>query len=222
MSVGVVTHDSLAKPDDIFNTVIISKISFYLVLIQVGVSVGIEQAGGGGEEVATAVDIDAAAFHHDTGREEREVGHKVMDVHGHLSIKLIGIFTAPCVVVPVDDGTRLRVVVIEKESRTVIAAPSIVAWNDMQTDILHIAIYFFKFYFNMLEHSLIIDIDVHPLALGKGFDEEMIRGVDGLNLARPGVGILGIGEPSCLVACPFGGHEKTLFFGGHFQLKVKS
>ena len=65
VAVGVVAHDSVAQPNDIINTVIVSKILFYLTLIQVGVSVWVEEAGGSGEEVTTAVHIDAAALHDD-------------------------------------------------------------------------------------------------------------------------------------------------------------
>ena len=42
VSVGVVTHYSVAQPDDIFHTVIITEIAFYLVLVQVGVAVLVE------------------------------------------------------------------------------------------------------------------------------------------------------------------------------------
>ena len=67
----------------------------------------------------------------------------------------------------------------------------------------------------MVQHVLVVDVDVHLLALGEGFHEEVVGGVDGFNLARPRVGVLGIGEPSGLVARPFGGHEISLFFRGH-------
>lgn len=74
VAVGVVAHDSVAQPNDIINTVIVFKILFYLTLIQEGVSVWVEEAGGSGEEVTTAVHIDAAALHDDARLEEFEVG----------------------------------------------------------------------------------------------------------------------------------------------------
>ena len=104
MAVGVVADDAVAKPDDVVHTVIVAQILFYLVLVEVGIAVGIEEAGGGGEEVAAAVDVDAAAFHDDAGREEGRVGHEVVDMDGDLGVQLVGVLAAPGVVVPVDDG----------------------------------------------------------------------------------------------------------------------
>lgn len=65
MTVGVIADNAFTEPDDIINTIIVTKIAFYLVLIELWIAVGIEKARGGGEEVATAVDINAAAFHDD-------------------------------------------------------------------------------------------------------------------------------------------------------------
>ena len=38
---------------------------------------------------------------------------------------------------------------------------------------------------HMLQHPLVVNIDVHRLALRQGLDEEVVRRVYGLNLARP-------------------------------------
>ena len=65
VAVGVVTHDAVAQPDDVVHTIVVAKITFYLILRELRISVGIEEARGGGEEVATAVDIDATALHDD-------------------------------------------------------------------------------------------------------------------------------------------------------------
>ena len=48
--------------------------------------------------------------------------------------------------------------------------------------------------------------DTQLLIEGQGLDEDMVRGEDGLNLARPGVLVVGIAEPGGTVFRPFSGH----------------
>ena len=88
-------------------------------------------------------------------------------------------------------------------------------------DVRHVGADFGQFVGDMVGHGLVVDVDVDLLALGEGFDEEVVGGVDGFNLAGPRVGVLGIGEPGGLVLSPFGGHIVALFFWGHDYL-VKS
>ena len=70
MAVGVIAHNAVAQPDDIFHTVVVSKVVLYLILIELRIAVGVEEARGGGEEVATAVDVNASTLHHYVGSEQ--------------------------------------------------------------------------------------------------------------------------------------------------------
>ena len=96
-----------------------------------------------------------------------------------------------------------------------VAAPGVVAGDEVQVDVLHVGADFGQFVGHMVGHGLIVDVDVHVLTLRQGLDEEMVGRIDGLNLSGPGVGVLGIGEPRGLVLCPLGGHIVALFFGSH-------
>ena len=96
-----------------------------------------------------------------------------------------------------------------------VAAPGVVAGDEMQVDVGHVGADFGQGVGDMVGHGLVVDVDVHLFALREGFDEEVVGGVDGFNLAGPGIGVLGIGEPRGLVLCPFGGHIVALFFGCH-------
>ena len=106
--------------------------------------------------------------------------------------------------------------VVQQEGGAMIAAPGIVARDDMQADVLHVGADGLEFLLNVVQHSVVIDIDMYHLTLRQYFNEEMIRRIDSLNLTGPGVGILGISEPGSLVAGPLSGHIITLFFGSHF------
>lgn len=106
-------------------------------------------------------------------------------------------------------------VAVEKERGAVVAAPGVVARYHMQADVAHVGVYRFELGAHMRQHHLVIDVDVHRLAFGDSLHEEVVRRIDSLNLARPRVWVLRVGEPRGLVPCPFCGHVVALFFGGH-------
>ena len=96
-----------------------------------------------------------------------------------------------------------------------IAAPGIVAWNEVEADTAHVSANALQLGGYMIGHSLVIDIDMHMFGLSQSLDEEVIGRIDGFYLARPRVGVLGIGEPGGLMTGPFGRHVVALFFWSH-------
>ena len=175
-----------------------------------GIAVGVEQAGGGGEQVADTVHIDAAPFHHNAGFEKLQggvaLGKVVEDMQGDLRVEFVGVFAAPGVVVPVDDGMECRVLPVEEVSGAMVAAPGVVGGKLVEEDASHVASNLLQLFGHMVLHTLVVHIDVYLFVLGQGLDEDMVRGEDGLNLARPGVLVVGIAEPGGTVFRPFSGH----------------
>ena len=99
-----------------------------------------------------------------------------------------------------------------------IAAPGIIAGNEMQGNVLHVSPDGLEFFLDMLQHRVVVDIDMHHLALRQCLDKEMIGRIDSFYLSGPRVGVLGISEPCGLVLCPFGGHEISEFFWSHSSI----
>ena len=88
-------------------------------------------------------------------------------------------------------------------------------------DVRHVGADFGELVGDMVGHGVVVDVDVDLLALGEGFDEEVVGGIDGLYLAGPRVVVLGIGEPGGFVLSPLGGQIVALFFWIHDYLVKK-
>lgn len=126
-----------------------------------------------------------------------------MDADRHLGVKLIGVFAAPGVVVPVDHRARVYpsptlravplplqrggawIVFVEQEGGAVVATPGIVAGDEVQEDVLHVGADGLQLCADMVGHCLVVDVDMHLLTLGQGLDKEMVGRIDGLYLPRP-------------------------------------
>ena len=76
--------------------------------------------------------------------------------------------------VPVDDGALGRLGAVEQERGAVVAAPGVVARYDVEAYVAHVGAYGFELAAHMLQHRLVVDVDVHRLALGQGLDEEVV------------------------------------------------
>ena len=222
MSVGVVAHNAVAQPDDVIYTVEVAEVFFNLLLVELRIAVGVEQAGLGGEQVSYPIDIDAAAFHNDVGREAFHV-EVISNMDGNLGVEFVRIFATPCVVVPIDEGSFGCVLSVEQEGWTMVATPSVVGWELVEDDMLHVRSIGGQRLGDMLLHCRIFDIDMYHFRLREHLDEKVVGRENGLNLARPRVFVVRIGQPCGTMFCPFGGHIKTKLLGsGHGELRIEN
>ena len=109
VTVGVVASDLAAgEPQDFFRAEVVAEIPFDVVLRELRIAVGIEQAGFGREDAAAAVAVDRTPFEDDAGDEAAailQLGDAARDLIIEIERR---IFAAPGVVVPVDEGSGFR------------------------------------------------------------------------------------------------------------------
>ena len=216
MTVGVVAVDAVTQPDDIVQSIVVAQITLDVGLRQLGVAVGIEQARGGGEHIADAVEVDAASLH-DDARVEGLHAHALGDKGGDLVVEVGGVLAAPSVIVPVDDGTTARLFAVEEERRAVVATPCVVGGELVELEIDHEGAGGVECRFDQKLHGVVLHVDMNRLDLGEGLDKEVVGGNDGLYLAWPRVLVVRIAEPGGFVLFPFGREIISEFFRGHVR-----
>ena len=130
----------------------------------VRVAVLVQQAVGGGEHGAAAVEVDGAALHDDAGMEDRLHAEQLRHARRHgVVIVVRRILPAPRVEAPVDDGqaaSRLP----HQERRPVIAAPAFVGLHVVERDALQVHARALQLAFDDELPVLVGHIDVHFLA----------------------------------------------------------
>lgn len=75
--------------------------------------------------------------------------------------------------------------VVQQEGWAVVAAPGVIAGDDMQKDVLHVGADSCEFMLYMIQHNTIVDIDMHLLRLCQCFDKKVVGRIDSLYLPRP-------------------------------------
>lgn len=125
MTVGVIALDAFFKPEDFFHAEGVAEFLFGLLAGEVGVAVGVEQDGFGGEQLAASVDLDGSAFEDHAALVAGEV-EGVCDFSGDGVVEIPWAeFSAPCVELPVSDGDFVGDGVFDKDG-AVVAAPDVV------------------------------------------------------------------------------------------------
>src|SRR5580765_6543787 len=104
MAVRIVTHQALIQPKDIPNAQKISEIFGNFLLREMRVAIRIEQAGFGGDECASTVDLEGSAFQHDPRREKLQVPESGDVLRNQVVQIKSRILPAPGVVLPINDG----------------------------------------------------------------------------------------------------------------------
>src|SRR5258708_2935853 len=98
-----------------------------------GIAIGIEQTGFGGEHGPATVDFDGAALEDHAGRKKRQLS-KARNVLGNGIVQIEGrIFVAPGVVAPINDGAlAFSVPLPNKKNWPVIPAPRFIGREMME------------------------------------------------------------------------------------------
>ncbi len=103
MAIGVVAGDAAGEPADVFLAIIILQILLDLRFGQIRIAIFVQQAIGGGQNRAGAVEIDGSAFHDDPGIENRQLELLRNPRRHRIVIIVRRIFSAPGVKSPIDD-----------------------------------------------------------------------------------------------------------------------
>ena len=206
--ISVISLDAVSQPQNVADAQIVAQILLNLCLRQLWIAVGVEQAGGGGEQAAETVDVERAAFHHDAGMKHRDVERRTHERGDHV-VEVIGrILVAPGIEAPVDDGLLgLSVGPSLHEDGAVVPAPRVVGGMVVE---MHSAE---RHPFRRQEaadrrlHLGVGHVDVDLLA---GREVPHHRGKDErhrLELAGPRLELVGPAEPGAAVRRPLGGHR---------------
>ena len=215
MTVGIVTDDAVAEPEDVGDAEIVPEARLDLAPGEAGIPVGVQQTGLGGEQRAGAVHVDGPAFHDDAGMEDRHP-ELVGDPRRNDVIEVIRrVLAAPGVEAPVDDRLfHPAVARAVDEDRPVVTAPGVVRGVMVEEDVDRRD----AFRAEELAHPgfevRIGDVDVHFLVRHELAYHRREDAGYRLELVGPRRLLVGPAEPGAAVRGPLGGHAVTQAGGG--------
>ncbi|MNO24862.1 hypothetical protein D3C76_146910 [compost metagenome] len=141
MAVGFVVEQAVRQPDDLIHSQMRAEHRFDFRTVQVRVAIAVEQALFGGDQRAFAVDVNRAAFKHETFSAVTRAALDLEDLAADLRIAIprrvqAAVEAAPSVEVPVH--TAHFAAIVDDESRAAVAYPSVIAGHLDHADIRHV------------------------------------------------------------------------------------
>ena len=215
VAVCVVAGNAAAEPDDLIDAEIVVKGVFELLAADAGVALldFAEQALLRGEQNASAVGVNGAAFKHDAvlravlvldeglpGREVEQRGHAAGELVVELAVRILG----PAVEEPV--GEAYLALCVAYKDGTGVARPTAVCRPPVKADAGQIGPCAPEDTGYALFGFLVFDGNVDLLVASKQAHDLRIEPGDGLEFSGPVLGVVGPGEPCGLVPIPLGGH----------------